>query len=38
MGAFTNPRWLKVLAYTVALVIASLNVYLLVRTFAGWLA
>jgi manganese transport protein len=38
MGAFTNPRWLKVLAYTVAFVIAALNVYLLVRTFAGWLA
>jgi manganese transport protein len=38
MGAFTNSRWLKVLAYTVAFVIASLNVYLLVRTFAGWLA
>ncbi len=35
MGEFVNPRWLKVLAYTVAVVIASLNVWLLVQTFAG---
>jgi len=32
MGAFANPTWLKVLAYTVALVIAALNAYLLLRT------
>jgi manganese transport protein len=35
MGEFVNPVWLKVLAYTVAIVIASLNAWLLVRTVAG---
>jgi manganese transport protein len=38
MGTFVNPRWLKALAYTVAVVIASLNVWLLVQTVGGWLA
>ena len=38
MGEFVNPFWLKVMAYVVATVIASLNVWLLVQTFAGWLA
>ena len=38
MGEFVNPLWLKLLAYTVAAVIASLNLYLLVRTVAGFLA
>jgi manganese transport protein len=38
MGDFVNSTWLKVLAYVVALVIAALNAYLLVRTFSGWLA
>ena len=33
MGEFVNPRWLKALAYTVAIVIAALNVWLLVQTF-----
>ncbi len=37
MGPFVNPRWLKVLAYTVAAVIASLNAWLLVQTVGGWL-
>ena len=37
MGEFVNPTWLKVLAYTVAFVIASLNVWLLIRTAQGWL-
>ena len=37
MGTFVNPLWLKVLAYTVATVIASLNVWLLVQTVGGWL-
>ena len=36
MGEFVNPRWLKVLAYTVAVFIASLNAWLLVQTFRGW--
>jgi manganese transport protein len=38
MGEFVNPLWLKVMAYVVATVIASLNIWLLVQTFAGWLA
>jgi manganese transport protein len=38
MGEFVNPRWLKVLAYFVATLIASLNVWLLVQTVGGWLA
>ena len=38
MGPFVNPRWLKVLAYMVAAVIASLNGWLLVQTFGGWLS
>lgn len=28
-----NPTWLKVLAWTIAVLIASLNVWLLVQTF-----
>jgi len=38
MGEFVNPRWLKVLAWTVAVGIAGLNAYLLVQTLASWLA
>jgi manganese transport protein len=38
MGSFANPRWLKVLAYTVATVIATLNAWLLVQTIGGWLS
>jgi manganese transport protein len=37
MGEFTNPGWLKALAYSVAGVIAALNAWLLVRTIQGWL-
>jgi manganese transport protein len=37
MGEFTNPGWLKKLAYAVAFVIAGLNGWLLVRTIQGWL-
>jgi manganese transport protein len=33
MGEFANPVWLKALAYTVALVIAALNIWLLVQFF-----
>jgi manganese transport protein len=33
MGEFANPIWVKVLAWTVALVIAALNVWLLYQTF-----
>ena len=35
MGAFVNPRWLKGLAWCVAIVIATLNVWLLVQTFTA---
>jgi len=35
MGEFVNPLWLKILAYFVAVVIASLNIWLLVQFFGG---
>jgi manganese transport protein len=38
MGEFVNPLWLKALAYTVAIAIAALNVWLLSLTVRGWLA
>jgi manganese transport protein len=38
MGEFTNPAWLKTLAWMVALVIASLNVWLLFQTVRGWMS
>ena len=38
MGEFANPTWVKVLAWTVAFVIAALNTWLLYQTFAGWVA
>jgi manganese transport protein len=38
MGEFVNPVWLKVLAYFVAALIATLNVWLLFQTVRGWLA
>lgn len=37
MGEFVNSLPLKVAAYTVAIVIASLNIWLLVQTFSGWI-
>lgn len=37
MGEFVNPAWLKVLAWVVAAVIASLNTWLLVQTVGGWI-
>lgn len=37
MGEFVNPLWLKLLAWTVAIVIAGLNIWLLVQTLGGWL-
>src|SRR5436189_898144 len=33
MGRFANPGWVKILAWTVAVIIAALNGYLLYRTF-----
>ena len=38
MGEFTNPVWLKLLAYTVALIIAALNAWLLFQTIKGWVS
>ncbi|HEV7990922.1 MAG TPA: Nramp family divalent metal transporter [Gemmatimonadaceae bacterium] len=38
MGEFVNPVWLKVLAYLVATVIATLNVWLLFQTVRAWFA
>ncbi|HKR09725.1 MAG TPA: Nramp family divalent metal transporter [Gemmatimonadaceae bacterium] len=35
MGEFTNPLWLKLLAYIVAFVIAALNIWLLFQFFSG---
>jgi manganese transport protein len=35
MGQFANPGWVKVLAWTVGVIIALLNVWLLYLTFAG---
>ncbi|MEZ4668487.1 MAG: Nramp family divalent metal transporter [Anaerolineae bacterium] len=35
MGVFVNPRWLKITAWTVAVIIAILNIYLLIMTLAG---
>jgi manganese transport protein len=37
MGQFVNPTWLKLLAYTVAGVIATLNLWLLAQTVRGWM-
>ncbi|MBI1982828.1 MAG: Nramp family divalent metal transporter [Acidobacteria bacterium] len=36
MGEFVNPRWVKVLSWVVAGMIAALNAYLLVQTFHEW--
>ena len=38
MGEFVNPRWLKILAWIVAVVIAALNVWLLWQSFASWIS
>ena len=35
MGAFVAPGWVQVLAWTVAVIIAALNVWLLYQTFFG---
>jgi manganese transport protein len=37
MGEFVNPTWLKLLAGAVATIIVSLNAWLLLQTFLGWL-
>jgi manganese transport protein len=35
MGEFVNPTWIKVLSWTAAVVIATLNMWLLVQIFKG---
>ncbi len=35
MGVFVNPRWVKILAWSVATLIAVLNIYLLIQTVSG---
>jgi manganese transport protein len=35
MGPFVNPVWVKALAWTIAVIIAGLNAWLLYQTFAG---
>lgn len=37
MDGFVNPLWLKILAWTITLIIGGLNAYLLVQTVGGWL-
>jgi len=37
MGEFANAWWVKGLAYTVAIVIAVLNAWLLAQTVGGWM-
>ena len=37
MGEFVNPPWIKVLAWTVAVFIAALNVWLLAQTLREWM-
>jgi len=37
MGEFVNSRWLKALAYSVAVAIVCFNGWLLVQTLGGWL-
>jgi manganese transport protein len=37
MGEFVNARWLTVLAWTIAVVIASLNAWLLFQVVSDWL-
>jgi manganese transport protein len=37
MGKFANPRWLQLLSWVTAVIIAVLNGYLLVRIFLDWI-
>jgi manganese transport protein len=38
MGPFANPRWLSRLSWAVGIIIAALNAWLLVQTFAGFMS
>jgi manganese transport protein len=35
MGVFVAPSWVRALAWTIAVIIAALNVWLLYQTFFG---
>jgi manganese transport protein len=35
MGEFANALWLKIIAFTIATIIASLNIWLLIQFFTG---
>lgn len=37
MGEFVNPRWLKVTAWAVAILIVVLNAWLLIQTVVNWI-
>ena len=37
MGEFVSPLWCKILAWTIAVVIAALNIWLLWQTFSDWM-
>jgi len=37
MGEFANPRWVRTLAWSAATLIVGLNVWLVIRTFGGWI-
>ena len=36
MGVFANPKWRTGVAWVVAIIIGSLNAWLLIQTAAGW--
>jgi len=35
MGEFVNPRWIKICGWSLGVMIAALNAFLLWQTFAG---
>jgi manganese transport protein len=37
MGEFVNPRWLKIVSWAIAVIIAGLNIGLLIQTALKWL-
>jgi manganese transport protein len=37
MGRFVNPPWLKIIAWSVAIIIAGLNLWLMLQIFLEWL-
>jgi manganese transport protein len=37
MGEFSNPGWVRVLAWLAAAIIVSLNIWLIIQTFGEWL-